>query len=49
MAKLAFAGMVVGSMVSITEESSLPLILSQAVVGTLLTIIFSRVGFLILK
>lgn len=33
MAKLSFAGMVVGSMVSITEESSLPLILSQAIVS----------------
>lgn len=49
MAKLSFAGMVIGSVVSITEETSLPIILSQAIVGTLLTIVFARVGFMILN
>lgn len=49
MAKFSFAGIVIGSMVSVTDQTPLLLVLCKAITGTLLTIVFARIGILMLK
>lgn len=50
LAKLSFAGMVIGSLVSISGETAgMEITLSESAVGTILTIAFAYIGFNILK
>lgn len=49
MGKLSFAGMVIGSIVSVTSQENIFYLLGKAIVGILLTIVFAKIGMFILK
>lgn len=49
-AKLTFAGMVIGSMVTATNSTVSPtLLIVESAIGTILTFIFAYIGFTLLR
>ena len=47
--ELSFAGMVIGGMVSIPSGTVDALSIAKVIVGGILSIVFARIGFIILK
>lgn len=50
LSKLSFAGLVIGILVPLGQDSDLyPIIFAKAIIGSILTMVFARIGFLILN